>query len=91
MRETHATNVLVHWPDGHVARGLERRPVTLNSVFNGAGTDPVAQAYTVGFDGSTTIRRSDFGVKTYVPLIGAAVDIRISAAFVQAGNAQASN
>ena len=67
------------------------RPVTLNAVFNGAGTDPIAKAYTVGFDGSTTIRRSDFGVKAYVPLIGDAVDIRISAAFVQGGKAPATN
>ena len=60
------------------------RPVTLSAVFNGAGTDPVAGAYTVGFDATTTIHRSDFGVDTYVPLIGDAVDIRISAAFVPA-------
>ena len=62
------------------------RPVTLSAVFNGAGTDPIAKAYTVGFDATTTIRRSDFDVDTYVPLIGDAVDIRISAAFVQAPN-----
>ena len=62
------------------------RPVTLKAVFNGAGTDPIAKAYTVGFDGTATIRRSDFGVKTYVPLIGDTVDIRISAAFVQASS-----
>ena len=60
------------------------RPVTLKAVFNGAGADPMAKAYTVGFDGTATIRRSDFGVKTYVPLIGDTVEIRISAAFVQA-------
>lgn len=62
------------------------KPVTLNAVFNAAGADPIAKAYTVGFDATTTIRRSDFGVKTYVPLIGDTVDIRISAAFVQATN-----
>lgn len=62
------------------------RPVTLKAVFNGAGADPIAKAYTVGFDGTATIRRSDFGVKTYVPMIGDAVEIRISAAFVQATN-----
>lgn len=62
------------------------RPVTLQAVFNGAGTDPVAKAYTVGFDATATIRRSDFGVNTYVPMIGDAVNIRISAAFVPAPN-----
>ena len=62
------------------------RPVTLKAVFNGAGADAIAKAYTVGFDGTATIRRSDFGVKTYVPLIGDTVDIRISAAFVLASS-----
>ncbi len=56
------------------------------AVFNGAGTDPVAKAYTAGFDATTTIRRSDFGMNTYVPLIGDAVEIRISAAFVPEPN-----
>ncbi len=62
------------------------KPVTLKAVFNGAGTDPIAKAYTVGFDATTRIYRSDFGIKTYVPLIGDAVEIRISAAFVPAQN-----
>ena len=60
--------------------------VTLEAIFNGAGADPMTKAYTVGFDGTATIRRSDFGVDTYVPLIGDTVDIRISAAFVQASS-----
>lgn len=35
------------------------KPVTLRTVFNGAGTDPIGKAYTAGFDATTTIRRSD--------------------------------
>lgn len=62
------------------------KPVTLKAVFNGAGTDPIAKAYTAGFDATTTIRRSDFRMKTYVPLIGDAVELRISAAFVSTPN-----
>ena len=62
------------------------KPVTLKTTFNGAGTDPIGKAYTAGFDATTTIHRSDFGVKTYVPLIGDAVDLHISAAFVKAPN-----
>jgi polyisoprenoid-binding protein YceI len=57
------------------------RPVTLAARFHGAGVNPLDKAYTVGFDATTTIRRSDYGVKTYVPLIGDEVAIRISAAF----------
>ncbi len=57
------------------------RPVTLDVTFNGAGTNPLDKKYTVGFEVSSVIKRSDFGVKTYVPLIGDDVKIIISAAF----------
>ncbi len=61
------------------------RPLTLDVKFNGAGTNPLDKAYTAGFDATGKIRRSDYGVKTYVPLIGDEVDIRISAAFEKQG------
>lgn len=57
------------------------KPVVLAVRFHGAGTNPLDKAYTVGFDGITRIRRSDFGVMTYLPMIGDEVAIRISAAF----------
>jgi polyisoprenoid-binding protein YceI len=39
------------------------------------------QRYTVGFDASAKIKRTEFGVSTLVPLISDDVDIIISAAF----------
>jgi polyisoprenoid-binding protein YceI len=57
------------------------RPVTLAVKFNGAGTNPLDKKYTAGFEVSGQIKRSDFGVKTYVPLIGDDVDLIISAGF----------
>jgi polyisoprenoid-binding protein YceI len=60
------------------------RPIVLDARFNGAGINPLSKAYTIGFNATTTINRSDFGVKTYVPLIGDAVTLRISTAFEQA-------
>jgi polyisoprenoid-binding protein YceI len=60
------------------------RQVTLRAHFNGAGVNPIDKNYTVGFNATTTIRRSDFGMKTYVPLIGDTTELRISAAFVRA-------
>ena len=57
------------------------RPVTLNVTFHGAGKNPMSQAYTAGFEVSGAIRRSDFGVTKYVPLIGDDVDLIISAVF----------
>mgnify|MGYP001158800721 CR=1 FL=1 len=57
------------------------KPVTLEATFVGAGTNPLDKAYTIGFDATTTIHRSDFGVKTYLPLIGDDVKLTIAGAF----------
>jgi polyisoprenoid-binding protein YceI len=57
------------------------RPVTLKASFNGAGVNPLSKGYTVGFEVSGDVKRSDFGVKAYVPLIGDDVHLIISAAF----------
>jgi polyisoprenoid-binding protein YceI len=59
-------------------------PVTLTAKFNAAGGNPMSKAYTVGFDATGSFNRSDFGVKTYVPLISDEVDMTISAAFEKA-------
>jgi polyisoprenoid-binding protein YceI len=57
------------------------RPVTLQARFNGAGINPLDKAYTVGFEVSGHIKRSEFGVAKYTPLIGDDVDLILSAAF----------
>ncbi len=59
------------------------KPVTLLAKFHGGGTNIMDKAYTVGFDATGSLKRSDFGVKTYVPLIGDDVGLIISAAFEQ--------
>lgn len=61
------------------------KPVTLHVRFNGAGVSPISKAYTAGFDASATLKRSDYGVKTYVPLVGDEVTLQLSGAFEQAG------
>jgi polyisoprenoid-binding protein YceI len=60
------------------------KPLELNATFNGAGVNPLDRHYTVGFDASGVIKRSEFGVKTYVPLVGDETTLHISAAFVKA-------
>lgn len=57
------------------------RPVDLDATFNAAGVNPISKAYTAGFHVSGKIKRSDFGVNTYLPMIGDEVTLRISAAF----------
>jgi polyisoprenoid-binding protein YceI len=57
------------------------KPVTLAVKFHGAGVNVLDKKYTIGFEATGKIKRSDFGVKTYVPLIGDDLDLIISAAF----------
>jgi len=57
------------------------RPVTLAVKFNAAGVNPLDKKYTVGFNATGSIKRSDFGVNTYLPLIGDEVGLIISAGF----------
>jgi len=57
------------------------RPVVLKAVLGGAGANPMNKVYTVGFHARGKIKRSDFGVKAYVPMIGDEVELIISAAF----------
>lgn len=61
------------------------KPVTLDTKFIGAGPNPLSKAYTVGFEATGRIKRSDFGVKTYLPVIGDEVDLIISAPFEKQG------
>ncbi len=41
----------------------------------------MTKAYTVGFDATGVLKRSDFGVTKYVPIVGDQVQIIISAPF----------
>ena len=57
------------------------RPLVLDATFGGAGANPLSKAYTVGFQASGHLKRSDFGVSKYVPLVGDEVKLTISGAF----------
>ena len=57
------------------------KPVVLHATFNGAGMNPLDKHYTVGFEVRGQIKRSEFGVTKYVPLIGDNVELIISAPF----------
>ncbi|MFT9423631.1 MAG: YceI family protein [Acetobacter syzygii] len=57
------------------------KPETLQVHFVGAGVNPMDKKYTIGFDATGTLKRSDFGIKTYVPYISDEVTLRIAGAF----------
>ena len=48
--------------------------VTLNK----AGEHPMKKVPTIGFDATTTIKRSEFGVGAYVPNVSDAITLRIT-------------
>ena len=59
------------------------KPVTLEVAFVGAAINPLSKKYNVGFEAKGDIKRTDFGVKTYVPLIGDLLHLTIAGAFVK--------
>ena len=61
------------------------KPVTLDVTYVNAGPNPLSKTYTAGFEAKGKIKRSDFGVKTYLPVIGDEVQLMISGAFEHQG------
>lgn len=61
------------------------RPVVVQATFNQAGPNPMSQIYTIGFDARATIKRSDFGITTYVPAVGDEVTLVIGAELQKIG------
>ena len=57
------------------------KPVVLQVTLVGAGVNPLSKKYTVGFQATGVVKRSEFGVKTYVPLIGDDLHLTIAGAF----------
>ncbi len=63
------------------------KPVVLDVSLYGAGTSPAMGPYpakeNVGFEATTTINRSDFGIAAGIPLVSDAVTLNIAAAFAK--------
>ncbi len=57
------------------------RPIVLETTLNQLGPSPFDKRPTVGFTATGSLKRSDFGIATYLPLIGDAVTITIDAEF----------
>lgn len=54
------------------------RPVVLDVTLNKAADHPMSKAPTIGFDATTRISRTDFGVGAYVPNVSDEVSLRIT-------------
>lgn len=57
------------------------RPVTLKATFKAAAVNPMNKIYTIGFNAKGVIKRTDFGVSKYAPLVSDETTISITAAF----------
>ncbi|MBC6983734.1 YceI family protein [Caulobacter sp. 17J80-11] len=66
-------------------RGVTR-PATVDVTFNQAGTNPLDKRYSLGFAGEAKIKRSDFGITTYIPAVGDEVTLEIEAELKRTGD-----
>ena len=54
------------------------KPVVLDAKLNKSGVHPMLKVQTVGFDATTTVKRSDFGMGAYVPNVSDEIKIHIT-------------
>ena len=54
------------------------KPVVLDVKLNKAGEHPMKKVPAIGFDATATVKRSDFGVGAYAPMVSDEVTLRIT-------------
>ena len=59
----------------------QKHPVVLDTHFTGVGASPMGGTETIGFEATTTIERSRWGIEYGIPLVSDAVELDITAAF----------
>jgi polyisoprenoid-binding protein YceI len=59
------------------------KPLVIDGIFNQAGEVP--GSYIVGFDGTATLKRSEYGVSFLLPSVGDEVQLTIEAEFMKPG------
>lgn len=57
------------------------KPVVVHATFNQAGVNGVDKQYSLGFDGKAVIKRSEFGIATYIPAVSDEVTLQLAAEF----------
>jgi len=57
------------------------KEVTMVAKLNGAANNPLTRRYTLGFTANLRFKRSDFGLKKFVPVVADEVDIEIHSEF----------
>lgn len=54
------------------------KPVVLDAVLNGQGKHPMLKVPAIGFNATTSFNRSDFGLGSYVPMVGDKITVNIT-------------
>ena len=54
------------------------KPVTLEVTLNNVGVHPMTKQQSIGFDATTTIKRSEFGMGMYAPAVSDDITLRIT-------------
>ena len=65
------------------------KPVTLDVTLNGAGPHPMTKQQAIGFDATTQLKRSDFGLDYAAPAVSDDVTLRITTEAAISGDAAA--
>lgn len=81
-----STNVAVDGTKATITGDLtlngQTKPVTINAEFTGAGKAMMPpQRLTLGFEGTATIKRSEFGIGFGIPVVSDEVELDITTAF----------
>jgi len=80
-----STSVVVSGQEAKITGDLTMngvtRPVTIDAEFTGAGAHPFNMRQTVGFEGEATIKRSEWNLGGFIPMVGDEVELEITVAF----------
>jgi polyisoprenoid-binding protein YceI len=60
------------------------KPIVLDVTVNKVGEHPMRKAPAAGFDATATIKRSDFGISTYVPMVSDDIKLHITSEAIDA-------
>jgi polyisoprenoid-binding protein YceI len=60
------------------------KPITLNGKLNKSGPNPFDKTPTLGFSAKGSLKRSDFGITTFIPMVGDLVEITLEVEFRRA-------
>ena len=66
---------------GNLTMNGVTKPVTIHAKLHGAGNSPMNKKLNVGFSGTATIKRSDWGLSTALPMVSDEVQLEIAAPF----------